>query len=289
MIAEKSWADSREMNLQKLERKSASVRRQVLEMIVSAKKGHIGGAFSCADILTALYYGDVLRYDAGNPQWDRRDRFIMSKGHSGIVLYAILADLGFFPAAELLSFCRNESRLGGHPDRNIPGIEADTGSLGHGLGIGAGMALAARLDGKEHLTVILLGDGECYEGSIWEAALFAGHQKLSRLVAIVDRNFQCATDFTERCAGMEPLGEKWRAFNWEVKEVDGHSFHELLHVFQWVRDRGSDKPLLVIAHTIKGKGASFMERKVEWHHGVPNGMHLEKARKEISEGSGGHD
>ena len=289
MNAEKSGADSMKMNLQNLERKSASVRRQVLEMIVSANKGHIGGAFSCTDILTALYYGGVLRYDAGNPQWDRRDRFIMSKGHSGIALYAILADVGFFPAAELLSFGRNGSMLGGHPDRNIPGIEADTGSLGHGLGIGAGMALAAKLDGKDHLTVVLLGDGECYEGSIWEAALFAGHQKLSRLIAIVDRNGQCATDFTERCVGMEPFAEKWRAFNWEVKEVNGHSFHELLRVFRWVRDRESDKPLAVIARTIKGKGASFMERKVEWHHGVPKGIHLETARNEISKGLEGHD
>ncbi|OFZ54377.1 MAG: hypothetical protein A2328_02665 [Bdellovibrionales bacterium RIFOXYB2_FULL_36_6] len=154
-----------------------------MEMIVSANKGHIGGAFSCTDILVTLYYGGILRFDPKNPKWVERDIFIMSKGHSGVALYAILADLGFFPLSELNTFCKNNSMLGGHPDRNIPGIEADTGSLGQDIGIGAGLALSAKMDNKDFMTVVLLGDGECYEGSVWEAAMFAGHHKLDKLVA----------------------------------------------------------------------------------------------------------
>jgi transketolase len=208
----------------------------------------------------------------------------MSKGHSAISLYAILADLGFFPISTLDSFCKKKSMLGGHPDRNIPGIEADTGSLGHGLGIGAGMALAAKQDGQDHLTVVLLGDGECYEGSVWEAALFGSHHGLKNLITIVDRNGQCATDFTERCAAMEPVVAKWRAFNWEVREVDGHSCEKLIEAFRTMRARDSNRPLAFIASTVKGKGSSFMERKVEWHHAVPKGKHLEMARLEIRRG-----
>lgn len=275
------------MTIKELQGKAASIRSQVLEMVVSANKGHIGGAFSCADILTALFYGGILRYRADDPRWEARDRFIMSKGHSGIALYAILADLGFFPSPVLGTFGRNKTRLGGHPDRNIPGIEADTGSLGHGLGIAAGLALAARLDNRNYLTVVLLGDGECYEGSVWEASLFAGHHQLNKLIAIVDRNGQCATDFTENCSGLEPFADKWRAFQWEVREVDGHSLEALLDLFRSLRDRESPKPLVVIAQTIKGKGASFMERKVEWHHGIPNDEQLEQARREITLGTFG--
>ncbi|MBA7566562.1 Apulose-4-phosphate transketolase subunit A [subsurface metagenome] len=160
------------MNINKLEKKANWVRNQVLEMIVSANKGHIGGAFSCADILVALYYGDILRFDPNDSNWSKRDRFILSKGHSCTALYTILADLGFFSISELSSYSQRGSMLGGHPDRNIPGIEADTGSLGHGLGIAAGLALSAKIDKKDYVTVVLLGDGECYEGSVWEAAMF---------------------------------------------------------------------------------------------------------------------
>jgi len=272
------------MTIKDLEYKAASIRQQVLEMVVSANKGHIGGAFSCADILVALYYGGILRYRVDDPKWESRDRFIMSKGHSGIALYAILADLGFFSASVLGTFGKNETILGGHPDRNIPGIEADTGSLGHGLGIAAGMALAAKLDKKDYLTVVLLGDGECYEGSIWEAALFAGHHRLNNLIVIVDRNCQCATDFTESCSGQEPFADKWQSFNWDVKEVNGHSFEELRDAFSTVMRNDPTKPLAIVAHTIKGKGVSFMERIIEWHHSIPKGEQLATAREEIGKG-----
>lgn len=267
--------------LKELQIKANQIRHQILEIIAGANKGHIGGAFSCIDILTALYYGGILSYHSDNPNWELRDRFILSKGHSVIALYAILADLGFFPKSALDTFGKNGTILGGHPSQNISGIEADTGSLGHGLGIASGMALAAKLDNKDFMTVVLLGDGECYEGSVWEAAQFAGFHRLNNLVAIVDRNCQCATDFTEDCLGQEPFADKWNAFNWDVREVDGHSLEELIGLFESLRERQSQRPIAVIAHTIKGKGVSFMERRIEWHHSVPKGDQLIQARREI--------
>lgn len=264
-----------------LKKKAKWVRSQVLEMIVSAHKGHIGGAFSCTDILVTLYYGSILRFNPKNPNWNKRDRFILSKGHSGVALYAVLADLGFFPRSELRLFCQN-SLLGGHPDSKIPGVEVDTGSLGHGLGIASGLALSAKLDKKDHMVVVLLGDGECYEGSVWEAAIFAAHHKLNNIVAIIDRNHQCVTDFTENCNSLEPLFNKWESFGWNVKTIDGHSFEELLSVFEDFRSCKSPKPLMIIAHTVKGKGVSFMEGKIAWHHSIPSGENLELARKELN-------
>lgn len=271
------------MNVKELKKKSLWIRRQVLEMIAAAKKGHIGGAFSCVDILVVLYYAGILRINAKNPNWPQRDRFIISKGHAGVALYAVLADLGFFPVSELKNFCRNNSLLGGHPDRRIPGIEADTGSLGHGLGIGAGLALSARLNKEKLMNVVLLGDGECDEGSVWEAAMFAGHHELNNLIAIVDRNRQCVTDFTEDCLLLEPFADKWRAFNWEVRLVDGHSYEELLASLKDFRTRNDSRPLMIIARTIKGKGVSFMEGNLAWHHSVPEGDNLECARRELGE------
>ena len=268
--------------INELQRKAKLIRGRILEMVVSANKGHIGGAFSCSDILVTLYYGGILRFDPGKPDWSERDRFILSKGHSGIALYAILADLGYFPLPVLSSFCQNGSMLGGHPDRNIPGVEIDTGSLGHGLGVAAGLALCAKMEKRDYLSVVLLGDGECYEGSVWEAAGFSAHHELNNLVAIVDRNRQCATDFTEDCNRLEPLADKWRAFNWDVREINGHSFVELLDALKDLRLRRSPRPLAVIAATIKGKGVPFMEGRIKWHHGVPSGENLDIARKEIS-------
>src|SRR3990167_260473 len=193
-----------EDKLGKLRKKANWVRNQVLEMITNAGKGHIGGAFSCADILVALYYGDVLRFNPSNPKRDKRDRFILSKGHSAAALYVILSDLGYFPSSELNHFQKENCILGAHPGLKVPGIEADSGSLGHGLGIGAGLALSAKLDKKEYLTFVLMGDGECCEGSVWEAAMFASRHKLNNLVGIVDKNGLCSTDFIKYCVEMEP-------------------------------------------------------------------------------------
>jgi len=265
------------MNIDILEDKAKRVRRQVLEMIVSAGKGHIGGSFSCIDILVALYWGGILHFDVTNPNWDERDRFILSKGHACASLYAILADIGFFPISELESFNREGSRLEGHPNRSIPGIEADTGSLGHGLGIGAGLALSAQLDNKDWKTVILLSDGELQCGSTWEAVMFAAQHNLNNLFAIVDNNKLCSTDFAN---GLEPLIDKWLAFNWTVKLCDGHSIRDLLQAFSVIHDHTAT-PMVIIADTIKGKGVSFMEGKIEWHHKVPKGKELEIAREEL--------
>ncbi|MDP8247439.1 MAG: transketolase [Candidatus Tritonobacter lacicola] len=264
-----------------LERKANWLRNEVLEMTVAAGAGHIAPSFSCAEILVAIHYGGVLRLDPENPKWEERDRFILSKGQSAVALYAILADLGFFPVEELLTFTQKGSRLGGHTEDTIPGVEAFTGSLGHGLPIAAGLALGARLREKRFLTVALLGDGECHEGSIWEAAMFAGQHRLNNLLAIVDRNGQSATDFTGDYLTLEPMEDKWRAFGWEVRTVDGHSFPELIEAMKDVHDPSYEKPLCIVADTIKGKGVSFMEREPIWHYRIPVDEELDIARREL--------
>ena len=265
------------MNVAELKEKAKWLRRQILQIVVHSKRGHIGGAFSCTDILIALYYGGVLGFDPDHPDWPNRDRFILSKGHSCVALYPILSDLGFFPSSVLDSYCKDGCMLGGHPDRGIPGVEADTGSLGHGLGIAAGMALAAKIDRKVYLTIALLGDGECYEGSVWESAMFAAHHELNNLIAIVDRNRQCVTDFTEDCNRLEPFADKWKAFGWEPRLVDGHSLEDLLGALHDCRSRRSRTPLVIIANTTKGKGVSFMEKSIRWHHGIPYGKEFKEA------------
>jgi len=264
-----------------LKDKAKRTRQQILEMVVSANKGHIGGSLSCVEILVALYFGSILHYDPQIPNWEERDRFILSKGHGCAALYAVLARAGFFPISELATFCQEGSVLEGHPNRNIPGIEVNTGSLGHGLGIGAGLALSAKLDKKGFMTIVLLSDGECYEGSVWEAAMFASHHKLNNLVGIIDRNQQCVLDFTENCNKLEPLACKWQAFGWEVKDIDGHNFHEILNAFNGFRLRGG-APLMIVANTIKGKGISFMEGKLKWHNSIPDSRESRIARKELS-------
>ena len=271
------------MELNALKYKAAQIRSSIYDMVVTSQRGHIGGAFSCTDILTALYYSGILRFDPNNHLWPGRDRLILSKGHSGIALFAILADLGFFPAEKLKTFCQNNSMLGGHPDRRVPGIEADTGSLGHGLGIGTGMALSSKIDGNDILTFVLMGDGECYEGSVWEAFLFSAHHKLVNLVAIIDRNGQCVMDYTEECVKLNPMSDKLKAFGWDVAEIDGHSFKQLLNVLSSIRNRNASRPMAIIANTLKGKGISFMEGSIKWHHGVPNKDEDMIARHELWE------
>ncbi len=268
------------MQNNELEAKARKLRLDVIEAIAQAKKGHIGGGMSCMDLLVALFYQPILKFDSQNPQWPERDRFILSKGHVGSTLYAVLADLGFFDPSEL-SRLNQGGLLGEHPDRRIPGVEVDSGSLGHGLGIGSGMALAARLDQLDYHTVVMLGDGECYEGSTWEAALFAAHHRLSNLTAIVDRNRQIVNDFTEDANRLDPLPAKWKAFGWEVREIDGHVFPEILDSLRDFRNRPDHRPLAIIANTIKGKGVSFMEGQLAWHHGGISGEKLELARKEL--------
>lgn len=278
------------MEVQMMKVKAAELRLRILETALRAGKGHVAPAFSWVEIAVALFHAGILRIDPQNPTWPNRDRFILSKGHACLTLYGVLADLGFLQQGALESFCQDGSLLAGHPDPNIPGVETVSGSLGHGLGVGAGLALGSRLDREDWMVFVLLGDGECDEGSIWEAAMFAGHHQLNNLVAIVDRNRLSATDFTENVLALEPLERRWEAFGWDVVSVNGHSFEEIMDTFAQVRDRSSAKPLAVMAHTIKGKGVSFMEGSPSWHHRLPKGeevtLGLQQLRLVLKEAEG---
>lgn len=266
-----------------LQEKARWVRRELLKMIARAKTGHTGGALSTVDILVALYY-EVM--DIGQPGSCQtgRDHFILSKGHSCEGLYCILADLGFFAQEELQTFCQFGTRLTGHPTRHIPGIEVNTGSLGHGLSIGVGMALAARMDRLSSRVYVLLGDGELAEGSVWEAAMAAANYGLDHLIAIVDRNGLQISGPTEEIMRLEPLVDKWRAFGWEVREVNGHDIGLLVeNLAQAPWRKGA--PNLLIAYTQKGRGVSFMEGSYRWHHRVPTDEELSRALAELGGGA----
>jgi transketolase len=267
--------------IMKLRKKANWIRSKILEMAIKAGAGHIAPAFSCIDILVSLYYSGSLRLDPKRPHWLNRDRFILSKGHAALPLYVILADLGFFPKSELMTFTQKGSRLGGHAENAVPGIEAFTGSLGHGLSITAGIALAAKMNKQKYRCVTLLGDGECHEGSVWEAAMFAAHHQLGNLVAIIDCNGLSATNFLKNYLNVAPLDKKWESFGWDVQIVKGHCFPELVSVFSGLHFRNSNKPLVIIALTTKGKGVSFMENNPIWHFRVPAGKEIERARQEL--------
>ena len=276
-----------------LEQKALWVRNKVVEMAVRANSGHISTAFSQTELLVALYYGGILRYDPKNIRWEERDRFILSKGQGGIGLYPILADVGFFPTEELNNFAKEGSILGVHTEWNIPGIEVVTGSLGHGLPVATGMCQAARQDGRSHLVFCLLGDAELYEGSNWEAAIFAGHKGYDNLVCIVDRNGQGVLGFTDDIRKpsdgprLNPLDRKFEAFGFETRVIDGHSFEQIFEAFSDVRQRqGRNKPLMVIANTKKGKGAGLMEDQRLWHYRVPAGKDLERVLSDIRKNMG---
>ncbi|MDZ4246059.1 MAG: transketolase, partial [Dehalococcoidia bacterium] len=195
-----------------LEKKANYIRNQILDMCVRAGTGHITSSFSCTEIMVALYYAGILRYDPANPEWEGRDRFVLSKGHASVILYPVLADLGFFPESELERFCQADGIFGVHLQNDVPGVEITSGSLGHGIGIAAGLAMAARMNNESHFIFTLLGDGECYEGSVWESALFASHNQLNNLIAFVDRNGLSAINFTEKAVRLSPMDKKWEAF-----------------------------------------------------------------------------
>lgn len=255
------------------------IRKKIVEMHARSGSSHIGSSLSTVEILISLYF-DVLNIDPKNPSLESRDRFILSKGHACSALYATLAARGFFPEKDLDGYTLNEGKLFGHVTRGVAGVEASTGSLGHGLPIGTGMALAGKHDKKNFRIFVLLSDGECDEGSVWEAALFAPHHKLDNLIAIVDYNKLQAFGRTNEVINLEPFKEKWESFGWSVKEVNGHDFVELANVFSKIPfEKG--KPSVIIAHTIKGKGISFMEDKLEWHYKSPNEEELRKALEEL--------
>lgn len=256
------------------------MRRRLLRMIVDAGQGHPGGDLSSADILAALYF-DILRIEGSSPTAPDRDRFVMSKGHCTGALYTALAGAGFFEEEELETYLKPESRLNGHPNRTyLPGVETNTGPLGHGLPVAVGIAVAGQIDKADYRVFALTGDGELQEGSMWEAAMFAGHRGLGNLTVIVDRNRLQQGAKTEDTNGLEPLADKWRAFGWEVAGVDGHDHMALLETF----DRAAqprERPLVIIADTHKGQGVSFMRDQAGWHHGVPNAEQYAQAIAEL--------
>ncbi|MBD3264786.1 MAG: transketolase [Candidatus Omnitrophica bacterium] len=267
-----------------LEKKSRYIRRQIIDITMKAGSGHIAPSFSCVEILTFLYYAATLRFNPKKPNWSKRDRFILSKGHAAIALYVVLADLGFFPCSYLKNFIQQGGCLCAHPENHIAGVEAYSGSLGHGLSIAAGLALASKMDNKDYISTVLLGDGECHEGAVWEAAMFSSQHKLNNLIAIIDYNGASAIDFLPKYLTIEPLEEKWKAFGWEVITIDGHSFRELKRALSGIRNRSSDKPLLVIALTVKGKGVSFMENNPIWHYRIPTEKEFNIINKELRYG-----
>jgi transketolase len=258
--------------------KSVRVRKKTLEAIFAAGAGHTGGSLSCIDILNVLY-NRVLNVSPETFGNANRDRYIQSKGHSVEALYAVLADRGFFSESELKTICHYKSHFVGHPTRHIPGIEMNTGALGHGLPISVGMALAGKMDAAPYRVFTLLGDGELAEGSNWEAAMAAAHYHLDNLTAIIDHNTLQITGRTHDVCSNEPLDEKWRAFGWAVKIVNGHNFAELTAALSKPAETG--KPTCVIANTVKGRGVSFMEDVAKWHHGVPSEVELKQALAEL--------
>jgi transketolase len=256
------------------------MRRRLLKMIVDAGQGHPGGDLSSVDIVASLYF-DILRIDPKDPAAPGRDRFVLSKGHCTGVLYTALAASGFFPEAELDTYLKPESRLNGHPNRAyLPGVETNTGPLGHGLPVGVGIAVAGQIDNAAYRVFVLTGDGELQEGSMWEAAMFAGHRELGNLTVIVDRNRLQQGARTEETNSLEPLGDKWRAFGWQVVEVDGHDHAALLAAFDAAAEPRT-KPRVIIANTFKGQGVSFMRDQAGWHHGVPNAEQYAQAIAEL--------
>jgi transketolase len=268
------------VDIEELKAKAAQIRMDLLTIIHRAKTGHTGGSLSNTDILTALYYR-VMRVDPRNPKWPERDRFIASKGHSVESLWCILADLGFFPQEELLTYSQFGTRLIGHPNNKVPGIEMNTGALGHGLAISVGMALAGKRDGKAYRVFCLMGDGEQAEGSVWEAAMAGAHYKLDNLIGIIDRNRLQISGSTEEVMGLEPLADRWSAFGWKVVSVDGNDMSELVRVLE-TRPAAEGQPTLVLANTVKGKGVSFAENVPSWHHHVPSDAELKQAMGELA-------
>jgi transketolase len=264
-----------------LETVARRLRRDIVSMIARAGSGHPGGSLSAVEIISALYW-KVMRHKPADPQWQDRDRFILSKGHAAPVLYAVLAECGYFPKSELMTLRQLNSHLQGHADRTAtPGVEMSSGSLGQGLSFAVGVALAGRLNGQSYHVYALLSDGECDEGQTWEAAMSAAHYKTDNLTAIVDNNGLQLSGFNRDIMNIEPLNKKWAAFGWRVIEVDGHDSTQLFDAFDKA-GKVKSQPVVIIAHTIKGKGVSFMENNVDFHGKAPNAEQLEKALKELA-------
>jgi len=267
------------MSEQELAHKSVEYRRKILKYIVKANAGHTGGSLSCIDILNVLY-NHTLNVDADDFGSPDRDRYIQSKGHTVEALYVVLASRGFFPESDLETLCKYKSHYIGHPTRKVHGVEQNTGALGHGLSLSVGTAIAGKLDKKNYRVFTLLGDGELPEGSNWEAALSAAHYKLDNLCAILDKNNLQITGPTADVCNTDPVDKKFEAFGWEVRHVDGHDLKQLKETFDAL-PFAEGKPSMIIAHTVKGKGVSYMENQLKWHHGVPNQKQYAEALEEL--------
>jgi transketolase len=266
-----------------MEERARAVRRSIIKMLARAGSGHPGGSLSISDILTALYFAR-LKHRPKDPHWRDRDRVVLSKGHSVPALYAVLGECGYFPKSTLLTLRKLGSILQGHPDMTrTPGVEASTGSLGQGISVAVGMALAGKLDRKHYRVYAILGDGELQEGEVWEAAMAAAHYRLDNLCAIIDFNGLQIDGRIQDVMNPEPIPEKWRAFGWEVKEIDGHDFGQIIPAIDWAAGV-TGRPAAIVAHTIKGRGVSFMESKASWHGMAPS---AEEARKALMELGGG--
>lgn len=272
------------MNSLPAKEKACDIRTDIIKMLHEAGSGHPGGSLSCTDILAALYFGGVLKHNPDNPADPERDRFILAKGHAAPALYATLAEAGYFPVEELNTLRKLGTRLQGHPDSNLcPGVEVSTGSLGQGLSIAAGLAAGFKLDRLPNRVFTVMGDGETQEGQVWEAATFAAHQKLGNLIAVVDLNGLQIDGHVEDVCASGSLSAKFAAFGWEVHEVDGHDVDALIQLFSDLKASSSEQPKMVIAHTVKGKGVSFMEDQAGWHGKAPNDEETERALAELAE------
>lgn len=270
-----------EQKIRDLQQRAKAIRRHIITMLGEAGSGHPGGSLSAADIVSALYF-DTMKLDPEKPDWPERDRFVLSKGHAAPVLYAALAEKGFFPKEELMTLRKLGSRLQGHPDmKKLPGVEMSTGSLGQGLSAAIGMALGLRLDGGQQRVYALLGDGEVQEGQIWEAAMAAGHFKLDNLTAFLDYNNLQIDGPVDVVMDVAPLNDKWRAFGWHVLEIDGHDMAQILQALKEAQAT-KGKPTMIIAKTTKGKGVSFMENQVGWHGNAPKPEQVEQALQELA-------
>ncbi len=267
------------MDIPTLQQKAVVMRREILETLEVAGSGHPGGSLSAVEIMLSLY-GHAMKHDPKNPKWEERDRLIISKGHVSPVVYVTLANFGYIPKDELKTFRKFGARLQGHVVTKVPGIEFNTGSLGHGLSFANGIALGARMRKKTFQTYCIMGDGEIQEGSVWEAAMTAAHFKLTNVTAIVDYNKVQENGLVSDIKGLEPLGQKWAAFGWHVIEVDGHNLKDLTTAMDEIKNI-KDKPTVIIAHTVKGKGVSFMEGKSAWHGKAPNKEQLAQALAEL--------
>lgn len=267
-------------SIEELNNKVRQIKHKCLEMCVNAGIGHVTTAFSCAEIMTALYYR-IMNIDISDPNWEDRDRFIMSKNHGSVITYPILADLGYIENEKLMTFMSDGSKIGGHSKICVNGVDFSGGSLGIGLGVACGLAYGARLLGRSYKTYCLVGDGECYEGSIWEAAMFAGSNELSNLVVILDRNGMACTDFTEHMLKQESFKDKWAAFNWEVVEINGHSMEEVVSALEFANQYNGTKPVCIVAKTVKGNGIDFMSNNPLMHGAAPKGDQIAMAFEQI--------